>query len=47
MTTMTTDLLLDLGKPTMKYTKISHQIAGGIKRGWSVPRDLTISPLLR
>ena len=46
MTTMMTDLLPDLGKPTMKSIEISHKIEGGIGRGWSVPRDLTVYPLL-
>jgi hypothetical protein len=34
-----THFFLDLGKPTMKSIKISHQIVGGIRRGWSVLRD--------
>jgi hypothetical protein len=44
---MMTDLFPDLGKPTMKCIEISHQIVGGIESGWSVPRALTISALLR
>ena len=40
---MMTDLLPDLGKPTIKSIEISRQIAGGIGSGCSVPRDLTIS----
>jgi hypothetical protein len=46
-TTMMTDLLLDLGKPTIKSIEISHQIVGGIESGCSVPGDFTVSPLLR
>jgi len=34
---MMTDLLPDLGKPTMKSKKISLQITGGIRSDWSVP----------
>jgi hypothetical protein len=44
MTTMMTYLLPDLGRPTMKSIEISHQIEGGIGSGWSVPRDLNVSP---
>jgi hypothetical protein len=45
-TTMMTDLFPDLGKPTIKSIEISRQIAGGIESSCSVPRDLTVSPLL-
>jgi hypothetical protein len=43
---MMMDLIPDLGKLTMKTIEISVHIAGGIGRGWSVPKILTISPLL-
>ena len=46
-TTIITDLFPDLGKPVIKSIDISFQISGGIGSGWSVPRDLTVSPLLR
>ena len=46
-TTMMTDLLPDLGKPTIKSIEISRQITGGIRSGCSVPGYLTVSPLLR
>jgi hypothetical protein len=39
------DLLLDLGRPTMKSIEMSIQIVGGIESGWSVPIDLTVSLL--
>jgi hypothetical protein len=45
MTTMTTYLLPDLGKPTMKSIEISLQIVGGIESGCRVLGVLTISPL--
>jgi hypothetical protein len=45
-TSMMTDLLLDLGKPTIKSIEISHEIAGGIGSGCSVLGDLTVSTLL-
>jgi hypothetical protein len=45
-TTMMTDLLPDLGKPVIKSIEISLQIGGGIGSGCSMPRDLTIYPLL-
>jgi hypothetical protein len=47
MTTMMTDLLPNLGKPAMKSIEISHQLAKGIRSGNSVPKALTVSPLLR
>jgi len=34
--TMITNLLSDLGRHTMKYIEISHQIEGVIGSGWSV-----------
>jgi hypothetical protein len=43
---MMTDLLPDLGKPTMKSIEISRQIAGGMGSNWSVPGALTVYPLL-
>jgi hypothetical protein len=43
---MMTDLLPYLGKPVIKSIEISLQIAGGIGSGYSVPGDLTFSPLL-
>jgi hypothetical protein len=46
-TTIITDLFPDLGKPVIKSIDISFQISGGIGSGWSVPEDLTVSPLLR
>jgi hypothetical protein len=39
---MLTELLLDLGKPTMKYIEISIQLIGGSGSGWSVPRFLIV-----
>jgi hypothetical protein len=45
-TTMMTDLFPNLGKPTMKSIEIFIQIVGGSGSGWSVPRGLTVSPLL-
>ena len=47
MTTMMTNLLHDLGNPTMKSIEMSIQIAGGIGSSLSVPGDLIVSPLLR
>jgi hypothetical protein len=47
MTTMMTELLSNLGNPTMKFIEISRQIEGGVKRGWSVPGALTVSLLFR
>jgi hypothetical protein len=43
---MTIDLFPYLGKPVKNSIEISLQIAGGIGSGWSVPKDLTVSPLL-
>jgi hypothetical protein len=43
---MMTDLLLNLGNPTMKSIEISIQMVGGIKTDWSVPGALNVSPLL-
>jgi hypothetical protein len=43
---MMTDLLSDLGYPVTKSIDISLQIEGGIGSGCSVPKDLTVSPLL-
>jgi len=45
-TNMMTNLLPDLGIPTMNSIEISVHIAGGIGRGWSVPRVLIVFPLL-
>ena len=45
-TTMMTNLLPDLGNPTIKSIEISLQIAGGIGRGCSVPGDLMVFHLL-
>ena len=45
-TTMMTDLLPDLGKPTSKLIEIYCQIAGEIGSDCSVLGDLIISPLL-
>jgi hypothetical protein len=39
------DLLLYLGNPSMNSIEVSVQIVGGFGRGWSVPRDLIVSPL--
>jgi hypothetical protein len=44
---MMTDLLLDMGKTTMKSIQISIHIVGGIESGWSVPRVLIVLLLLR
>jgi hypothetical protein len=41
MTTMMTDLFIDLFNPIMNSIEISCQIVGEIKISWSVPRDLT------
>ena len=46
MTTMMIELFPDLGKTTLKYIEISHQIAGGIRSGWNVPGALISSPFL-
>jgi hypothetical protein len=43
---MMTDLLPDLGNPTMNSIEIYFQIEGGIKIIWSVLRALTLSPML-
>jgi hypothetical protein len=44
---MMTDLLSDLGKPTMKAIEISFQIVGGIDSSWSMLGSLIVSHLLR
>jgi hypothetical protein len=43
---MMTDLLPNLGKPTMKSIEIFIEIVGGSGSGWSLPGGLTVSPLL-
>jgi hypothetical protein len=43
---MIIDLFPNLGKLVIKSIEISFQIVGGIGIGCSVPRDLTISPLV-
>jgi hypothetical protein len=44
---MMTNLLPDLGNPTIKSIDISLQIAGGIEISYSVRGDLIVSLLLR
>jgi hypothetical protein len=44
--TMMTNLLLDLGNPTMKSIEISVHRESGMRRGCSVPEVLIVSPLL-
>ena len=44
---MMTDLLPDLGNPTMMSMEIFVEMDDGMARGWKVPGGLINSPLLR